>query len=267
MNKKINLLIKKRSSLFVIGLLIVVFLGFSFLKLISYKKTSTQPLTTAQNSIKKPLSIPVDAKYLFLARQNPNNNSISIFKVDKYSGQTINQNNFVLTKETGHIGCSSFQGTYSVCKNAVWFYSSGEKAIVQTEYQGAMFEEPPFWYAWYLLDVKSGRLTELYKADIRLVEWQYDEKNNKVYIKTEIENHKNEPLPKKYFQLDVGTKNMTEVSENEYPYNIFTDYFPFFGLTTEYKIKYKLDGNFLETNISVDKTTGISNVAGIGWGN
>lgn len=262
MKNKLNLLLKKRSYFVVIVSVILVFGSVSLLKLFSSKKAISQPLTITQDSIKKPVSIPLEAKYLFLAGQNSNGSSILTFKVDKYSGKTISQNSFTLTKEMGHMGCSSFQGSYSVCKNAVWFYSSGEKAIVQTEYQGVMFEEPPFWYAWYLLDIKSGKLTELYKADIRLVEWQFDEKNDKVYIITEIENNKNEPLPKKYFQVDVGTKNILEISKNEYPDNIFIDYYPFFDFTAKNKIKYNLDGNFIETNISV----GISSVAGIGWG-
>lgn len=205
MNKKFKKLRKGKNAYIGILALIVLILGVVLVKSYLVNNTDIKPTSSLSN---KAVTIPLNASYLLLAKENPSNGNISVYKLEKDSGRTISQNDFSLTAETGGLGCSSFKGSYSVCKNAIWFSSDGQKAIVQTEYQQAMFEEPPFWYAWYLLDIKSGKLTQLYKADIRLVEWAYDETNNKVYFKTEVENNKNEPLPKKYFQLDVASKSL-----------------------------------------------------------
>lgn len=257
-SKKSN---KIKTSQIAILLLVILALGVYLTKTNFYKSLITPPTKELVNNS---VAMPSEAKYLLIATEPTTTNEVSIYKIDKNSGNTVSQSSFSLTKDTGHIGCSSFKGSYSSCKNAVWFSKSGNKAVVQTEYQQAMFEEPPFWYAWYLLDTNSGKLMQLYKADIRMIEWLYDDIKDKVFFVVQIENNNNEPRPRRYFQIDVTTKTVLEIKENQYPKNIFVNYYQLFSLTSSNKLKYKKNDGVIETSIPLGH---ISEVSGVGWSN
>jgi len=149
------------------------------------------------------------SKYILLATKS-NQELIKFYKISAGSESIVSKKSLRLTDKTGWPGCSSFMGTYSTCKNAVWFSANGQKAVIQTEKQSGPLEEPPYWTAWYLMDLSTGQLSEIYRIysdqdpDFTLVEWLYDRGENVVIqARTDLSNQN----LRKYYQPKNSFRN------------------------------------------------------------
>ena len=182
-------------------------------------------------------------KYILLAVAQSETipKNISVYKIQADSGKVVSRNNFNLN---GSLGCSSFQGLYSVCKNAVWFSQNGLQAVIQTENQSGPLGESPFWIKWSVMDFTSGSMTEIYTLDINdgnvsLSEWVYDGRDN-VFINTQNRstgaNH--------FIRIGVNQKTAVVINQQDYPTNLFDDLSNgYFTFQEGSGISYVHDGN------------------------
>jgi len=255
-------------------LLILVLLDFTFPS--SYGTTPPSPDQITSRSLVPPTPIQYAAyepppfpgtfarvsKYILLATKS-NQELIKFYKISAGSESIVSKKSLRLTDKTGWPGCSSFMGTYSTCKNAVWFSANGQKAVIQTEKQSGPLEEPPYWTAWYLMDLSTGQLSEIYRIysdqdpDFTLVEWLYDRGEN-VFIqaRTDLSNQN----LRKYYQLNIGQKTLSEIPSDQYP-DLFQDYsLDYFSLTEDQNLNYVIDGKSLVIPI---KLSHISEILGV----
>ena len=243
--------------------LIFVFSGCQKMQT-SELSSSPIPETSAIQSIDNPPASPASSKTLYLSKFDTNRQQVKIYAIDNASNQNKLKTTITIPSSLGSVGCSSFNGSYSICKNAVWVSGDGSNAIVETDHQcaGDCFGFGESWYSWSYVDLKSGKLISLYKSDVNLVDWQYDDKNQIVYITTQVPTNENKPASKKYFRIDVANKKIIEILA-PYP-NFFIDYNKLFTLSADHQhIQYPFGGKVIDTKISLPST---SNILGITWG-